>query len=125
MSYCSCVSYDLVDSGYALFIVRWWLHEVLVCLTMYAYMVVLFGLTFFTRGNSVGDYRSLCRAVMGSISPNKWYLSHVRVRWEQWQHVEESDLRSRLMTYSLVSLRKSCGGCAGLTEALLVSLSWR
>ncbi|GKD67080.1 hypothetical protein Tco_1309188 [Tanacetum coccineum] len=55
---------------YAMFIVRWWLHEVPTCLTMYAYMVVLFGLTFFTRGNSVGGYRSLRRAVMGSISPN-------------------------------------------------------
>ncbi|GJT31528.1 zf-CCHC domain-containing protein [Tanacetum coccineum] len=45
------------------------LHEVLVCLTVYAYMVVLFGLTFFTRGNSVGGYRSLRRVVMGSFFP--------------------------------------------------------
>ncbi|GKA93637.1 hypothetical protein Tco_0815623 [Tanacetum coccineum] len=71
------------DSDYALFIVRWWLHEVLVCLTVYAYMV------------------------------------------EQWQNAEESDLRSWLMAYSLVRLRKSGEGCVGLTEALLVTLSWR
>nr|GEW76923.1 hypothetical protein [Tanacetum cinerariifolium] len=56
------------DFDYALFIVRWWLHEVLVCLTMYAYMVVLFGLTFLTSGNLVGGYQSLRRVVLGSIS---------------------------------------------------------
>ncbi|GJU78737.1 hypothetical protein Tco_1275807 [Tanacetum coccineum] len=45
----------LSHSDYALFIVRWWLHEVLVYLTVYAYMVV--------SGNSVRD-------------PEDWRLYH-------------------------------------------------
>ncbi|GJV90160.1 hypothetical protein Tco_1537973 [Tanacetum coccineum] len=81
-------------------------------------MVVLFGLTFLTSGNSIGGYRSLRKVVLGSISPNKYYQSHVRVRWEQWQDAAESDLRSRLMAYSLVRLRKSGGGYEGLKETL-------
>nr|GEY88583.1 hypothetical protein [Tanacetum cinerariifolium] len=43
------------------------------------------------------------------------------VWWWLHENAEESDLRSRLMAYSLVRRRKSSEGCAGLTEALLFS----
>nr|GFA04853.1 hypothetical protein [Tanacetum cinerariifolium] len=62
--------------------------------------------------------RRLCKRLVGRLckrfSGKLFRRSHVRVRLEKWHNAEESDLRSRLMAYSLARLRKSGEGCAGL-----------